>query len=138
MRFFLFVFLLISSIAYADQTSNLTWTPPTTRVDGTPLNATEIKVYHIYREIDAPVTLESHSFDVAPAATATDTLTLSPRDTPYTINYFITVELKDGLVSVPSNVGTKTFLVSSTSPPNAPEILSINIVCNVGCAITEQ
>lgn len=135
----LFILLLLFVFpAYADQTATITWDAPTTRVDGTPIAPTEIKNYTIYREIDAPVTTGSFSFDVAPGTTANDTLSLAPQAAAYTVNYFMTVTLTDGTTSAPSSVASKTFVVKSTSNPQPSVIKTITITCDTSCTITTQ
>ena len=136
---FLFVGLLVTLAAHAAPApSDLSWTAPTTRVDGTPLAAEEIKEYRVYYTIDgtAPGTGEPIVVD-GTSASETVTLELLPRATPYVVSFAISTVDIDGLESAQSETVSKTFQVDSTVAPGAPTSLEFTITCGDGCSIVE-
>ena len=138
---FLFVGLLVTLAAQAAQaapaTSELSWTAPSTRVDGTPLDSADIAEYRVYYTINGepqgvdPIVVSGTS------ASETVTLELTPRVEPYVISFAITTVDTDGLESVQSETVSKTFQVDSTAAPSAPTNLQFTIVCGEGCTVTE-
>ena len=135
---FLFVGLLVTLAAQAaPATSELSWTAPTTRVDGTPLDPADIAEYRVYYTINGepqgvdPIVVSGTS------ASETVTLELTPRVEPYVISFAITTVDTDGLESAQSETVSKTFQVDSTAAPSAPTNIQFTIVCGDGCTITE-
>ena len=136
---FLFVGLLVTLAAQAaPATSELSWTAPSTRVDGTPLDPADIAEYRVYYTINgepqgvAPIVVSGTS------ASETVTLELTPRVEPYVISFAITTVDTDGLESAQSETVSKTFQVDSTAAPRAPTSLEFTITCGDGCKITEK
>jgi len=133
-----FVLALFSFGAVAaPATSTLSWTAPTTRVDGTPLAAEEIKEYRVYYTIDGTAPGEGEFIPVSGAVSETVTLELTPRVEPYVVSFAIKTVDTAGLESVLSEVVSKTFNVDSDAKPNAPTNLQFEINCGDGCTITE-
>ena len=138
-----FMFFMASfGIFAAPATSTLTWTAPTTRVDGTPLQATQIEEFRIYYGVDIgenPLAI-GPDYTAVSGENATDiTIELVPRADPYVISFAITTVDRDGLQSALSETVTKTFDVESTAKPNAPTQLMFSVACadGSGCEITE-
>ena len=137
-----FVLALVSFGAVAaPATSTLTWTAPTTRADGTPLQATQIEEFRVYHGIDIgpddPLAIGPEYTAVTGENTTDITIELVPRAEPYVISFAITTVDRDGLESALSNTVSKTFDVDSTAAPSAPTNLQFTIVCGDGCTITE-
>ena len=136
-----FMFFMASfGIFAAPATSTLTWTAPTTRVDGTPLQATQIEEFRVYHGIDIgenPLAIGPDYTAVTGENAAEITIDLTPRPEPYVISFAITTVARDGLQSALSETVTKTFDVRSTAKPNAPTSLMFTVVCGDGCEITE-
>ena len=135
---FLFVGMMVTLAAHAAPApSDLSWTAPTTRVDGTPLDPADIAEYRVYYTING----EPQGVDLivvsGTSASETVTLELTPRVEPYVISFAITTVDTDGLESVQSETVSKTFQVDSTAAPSAPTNLQFTIVCGDGCTITE-
>ena len=140
---FLLVGLMITlAVQAAPATSTLSWAAPSTRVDGTPLQATQIEEFRIYHGIDIgenPLAI-GPEYTAVSGENATDiTIDLTPRPEPYVISFAITTVDRDGLQSVLSETVTKTFDVESTAKPNAPTQLRFTVTCadGSGCEITE-
>ena len=135
-------FMASFGIFAAPATSTLTWTAPTTRVDGTPLQATQIEEFRVYQGIDIgpdPLAI-GPEYTAVSGENATDiTIELVPRAEPYVISFAITTVDRDGLQSVLSPTVTKVFDVESTAKPNAPTQLMFSVACadGSGCEITE-
>ena len=129
---------LLPAAHAAPATSELSWTAPTTRVDGTPLDPTDIAEYRVYYTINGepqgvdPIVVSGTS------ASETVTLELTPRVEPYVISFAITTVDTAGLESAQSETVSKTFQVDSTAAPSAPTNLQFTIVCGDGCTITEK
>ena len=140
---FLLVGLMITlAVQSAPAVSTLSWTAPTTRVDGTPLQATQIEEFRIYHGIDIgpdPLAIGPEYTAVSGENAAEITIDLTPRPEPYVISFAITTVARDGLQSVLSNTVSKTFDVKSTAKPNAPTQLRFTVTCadGSGCEITE-
>ena len=138
---FLLVGLMITlAVQSAPAVSTLSWTAPTTRVDGTPLQATQIEEFRVYHGIDIgpdPLAIGPEYTAVSGENAAEITIDLTPRPEPYVISFAITTVDRDGRQSVLSETVTKTFDVESTAKPNAPTSLTFTVVCGDGCTITE-
>jgi len=134
-----FLVTLAGTASAAPATADLSWTAPSTRVDGTPLAAEEIKEYRVYYTIDgtAPGTGDPIVVD-GTSASETVTLELTPRVEPYVVSFAIKTVDTDGLGSALSDVVTKTFEVESTSSPRAPTNLQFEITCGEGCTIKKK
>ena len=135
-----FVLALFSFGAVAaPATSTLSWTAPSTRVDGTPLEAEEIKEYRVYYTIDGTAPGTGEPIVVGGTSTSeTVTLELTPRLEPYVVSFAIKTVDTDGLGSALSDVVSKTFEVESTSNPGAPTSLQFTITCGEGCIIKKK
>ena len=140
---FLLVGLMITlAVQAAPATSTLSWTAPTTRVDGTPLAPAQIEEFRVYHGIDIgenPLAI-GPEYNAVSGENATDiTIELTPRAEPYVISFAITTVDRDGLQSALSETVTKTFDVESTAKPNAPTQLMFSVACadGSGCEITE-
>ena len=128
------------SVVAAEAVSKLSWDAPTTRVDGTPLDPTEIAEFRIYYGIDigeSPLAVGPDYTAVTGENAAEITIDLTPRPDPYVISFAITTVDRDGLESALSETVSKTFQVDSTAAPSAPTNLQFTIVCGDGCTITE-
>ena len=141
---FLLVGLMITlAVQSAPAVSTLSWTAPTTRVDGTPLQATQIEEFRIYHGIDIgpddPLAIGPEYTAVTGENAAEITIDLTPRPEPYVISFAVTTVDRDGLQSVLSDTVSKTFDVKSTAKPNAPTQLRFTVTCadGSGCEITE-
>ena len=136
---FLFVGLMITLAAHAaPATSELSWTAPTTRVDGTLLDPSEIAEYRVYYTIDGQSPSEGVPIVVdGTSESETVTLELLPRSTPYVVSFAISTVATDGLESAQSDTVSKTFQVDSTAAPGTPTSLEFTIVCGEGCIVTE-
>ena len=131
----------LSGLAFAaPATSTLSWTAPTTRVDGTPLAPTQIDEFRIYYGVDIgndPLAIGPQYTAVSGENVANLTIQLEPRPEPYIVTFAITTVDKDGLQSPLSIPVSKTFNVKSTADPSAPTMLKFTIVCGDGCEIIE-
>ena len=140
---FLLVGLMITlAVQSAPATSTLSWTAPTTRVDGTPLQATQIEEFRIYHGIDIgenPLAIGPEYTAVTGENAAEITIDLTPRPEPYVISFAVTTVDRGGIQSVLSDTVSKTFDVKSTAKPNAPTQLRFTVTCadGSGCEITE-
>ena len=140
---FLLVGMLVTlAVQAAPAVSTLSWDAPTTRVDGTPLQATQIEEFRVYHGIDIgenPLAI-GPEYTAVSGENATDiTIDLTPRPEPYVISFAITTVDRDGLESALSETVSKTFDVESTAKPNAPTQLMFSVACadGSGCEITE-
>jgi len=142
MKYAIAMMLLLTSFGAfaAPAVSTLSWDAPTTRVDGTPLQATQIEEFRVYHGIDIgpdPLAI-GPEYTAVSGENATDiTIELVPRADPYVISFAITTVDRDGLESALSETVSKTFQVDSTAAPSAPTNLQFTIVCGDGCTITE-
>ena len=142
MKYVIAMMLLLTSFGVfaAPAVSTLSWDAPTTRVDGTPLQATQIEEFRVYHGIDIgpdPLAIGPEYTAVSGENAAEITIDLTPRPEPYVISFAITTVARDGLQSVLSNTVSKTFDVKSTAKPNAPTSVTFTVVCGDGCSITE-
>ena len=134
-----FLVTLAGTASAAPATADLSWTAPSTRVDGTPLAAEEIKEYRVYYTIDGTAPGEGEPIVVGgTSASETVTLELTPRLEPYVVSFAIKTVDTDGLGSALSDVVTKEFEVESTSNPGAPTNLQLEITCGEGCTIKKK
>jgi hypothetical protein len=138
---FLLVGMLVTlAVQAAPAVSTLSWDAPTTRVDGTPLQATQIEEFRVYHGIDIgpdPLAI-GPEYTAVSGENATDiTIELVPRAEPYVISFAITTVDRDGLESALSETVSKTFDVDSTADPAAPTSLQFTINCVDGCTVTE-
>jgi hypothetical protein len=132
MLIFITLYLMFGAEAKAaeEKTATLRWVNPTQYVDGSPLDVTRIRGYHIYWEegVDpspnnpstSRITLDVPEGGVIP--TSYEALfMMQPRPEPYVYHFRISVFLDSGIESAPSNVAIKDFgVVKSSAPPNAP------------------
>ena len=137
---FLLVGLMVTLASHAAPApSDLSWTAPDTRVDGTPLAAEEIAEYRVYYTIDGTAPGEGEPIVVnGTSASETVTLELLPRVEPYVVSFSITTVDTGGLESARSETVSKTLQVDSTAAPGAPTSLEFAITCGDGCTITEK
>ena len=144
MKYAIAMMLLLTSFGAfaAPAVSTLSWTAPTTRVDGTPLAPAQIEEFRVYHGIDIgenPLAIGPEYTAVTGENAAEITIDLTPRPEPYVISFAITTVDRDGLQSVLSDTVSKTFDVKSTAKPNAPTQLRFTVTCadGSGCEITE-
>ena len=139
MKYLIAVFLFTFSLVAIASSANLSWEAPTTRMDGTALQASEIKEYQIFHEVDgAPSEIDSEVTVVDSGESVTIlTLELPPRVEPYVVNFAILTVDTAGLKSPLSEPVSKTFNVNSTAAPGVPTMLEFTINCGEGCQITE-
>ena len=137
---FLIVGMIVTLAAHAaPATSELSWTAPDTRVDGTPLTLEEIKEYRVYYTVDGQTPGDGSPVVVNGAlGSQTVTLELLPRATPYVVGFAITTVDTDGVESVRSDVVSKTFNIDRIVKPSAPTNLQFNITFGDGYMITEK
>lgn len=120
----------------AEAKSMLSWEPPTTRGDGTPLGAEEIAGYRLFHRVDGSITADGEYIILEPFQKAEQiVLDLSPREKPYTVNFAIATVDTDGRISPLSDTVSKTFDIKSTADPEAPTTLEVTITCGDGCTI---
>lgn len=131
--------LCFTEVAWAASTSSqLSWTAPTTREDGSPLASTDIAKYNVYYMVDP-----ANGFDqstatkvvVTGATSKTITINLNPRASPYDLEFAVTAVDTAGRESALSNVVKKSVTVVSTSPPGPPTSVTFTIQCASGCTI---
>lgn len=131
------IFLAQNAFA-ASATSELSWSAPTERVDGTPMGLDEIAEYRVFYSVDGQPTTEGDYITIGPDATSeTVTLELTPRAEDYTVSFAIVVVDTNGLVSQPSEMVSKVFNVDSTSVPKPATNLQFTVTCGEGCSIQE-
>jgi len=137
---FLIVGLMVTLAAQAaPATSELSWTAPDTREDGTPLAPSEIAEYRVYYMFDGQKPGDNYPIVVnGTLGSETVTLELLPRAEPYVVGFAITTVDTDGIESVRSDTVSKTFNVDSTAKPSAPTSVEFTITCGKGCVITEK
>jgi hypothetical protein len=131
---------LSSAVHAAPVNAALSWTAPTTRVDGTPLAASEIAEYRIYSGVASDawgVDKDSPHMKVTSGTSQVVTIELTPRAEPYVLQFAARAVDTKGNVSPLSNIASTTVLVESTAEPGAPTTLQFTIDCAAGCVITE-
>lgn len=120
--------------------AQLTWTPPTTRADGSELLASEIAGYRIYQAVDAEVAADPEAEHVL-VGNGTEQrlrLELMPRHAPYTVRFALRTVDTNGLVSALSETFSLPVVVTSTAAPAAPVGVTLEIHCESGCVITSN
>lgn len=129
-----------SAVFGAEAKARLSWSPPTERVDGTPMGVEEIGSFRLYYAVDAPVEPDSDTTEMVelqPFQTAHGvTLDLAPREEAYTVSFAITTVDTDGLEAPLSEVVSKTFKLDSTAAPGQVMDLTVTVSCGEGCEIT--
>jgi len=138
MKYLLVFVLALVSFGAVAATSTLSWTAPSTRVDGTPLTVEEIKEYRVYYTIDGEVDADRSPviLDFA-AVDAEIVVELTPREMPYVVAFQIVVVDTEGRVSRPSDPVSKEFAVDSTASPQPPTNIQFRITCGDSCEIEE-
>ena len=122
----------------AEAESTLSWEPPTTRVDGTPMALEEIKEYRAFYTVDGQPAKGGEFFVIGPGATGEQiTLELTPRAEPYVVSFAILTVDTNGLESVMSDTVSKQFDVDSTAEPSAVTNLRFTVSCITDCTIEE-
>lgn len=120
----------------APANSRVSWVPDLSRVDGTPMTVDEIGEYRVFYEVDGPVSEQSRFFSVLPTATgASHTIDLTPRADPYVVQFAVQTIDTDGLASVLSETGSKSFQVDSTAVPSPVTGVEVTMTCGDGCVI---
>lgn len=117
---------------------DLSWEAPTEREDGTPIQPEDIASYRIYYTVDGPVAEEPGADHIVVDGSSTDqvvTIPLTPRATPYELNFGARAVDTEGRISAMSNIVTQQFLIQSDRPPAPPTQLRIDVTCS-GCTIT--
>ena len=145
MKYAIAMMLLLTSFGSfaAPAVSTLRWDAPTTRVDGTPLQATQIEEFRVYHGIDIgpdPLAI-GPEYTAVTGENATDiTIELVPRADPYVISFAITTVDRDGLQSVLSDTVSNTYYVMSTANPDAPTSLTFTVACAdaSGCTVKKK
>lgn len=94
--------------------ATLSWTAPTARVDGTPLDVGEITTYKVYAKGTSSYALVA----TVPSPTTTVKIT----GITGTKNYVVRATDVNGLESADSNVAKV-----STSPPDVPNIVKVTL-----------
>ena len=126
------------AVAATTQTAKLSWTAPTTRVDGTALASGDIAAYNVYYSVGAKPDKSSTSLKETSGTTATVTLNLNPSPSAQTIYFAVTAVDTNGNESALSNIASKSFLVKSTALPEAPTSVTFSVSCGAGCSISSQ
>ena len=137
---FLLVGLMITlAVQAAPAKSNLSWEPPTERVDGTPFAVEDIQEYRVTYTIDGEVAGDRPPVVIDFAAVNAEIVVeLTPRELPYVVAFQIVVVDKQGRMSLPSDPVSKVFAVDSTAAPYPPTSVQFTITCGDGCTITEK
>ena len=132
--------ITLPALAATTQTATLSWSAPTTRVDGTALQSSEIASYNVYYSVGSQPTTASTKarVDSGSATGTTVTLNLDPSPSPQTVYFAVTAVDTNGVESALSNVASKSFTVESTSPPKPPTSVTFSIVCGDGCKISSN
>lgn len=139
MRTLIVVLLLtlfpLSALA-AEVSADLSWTAPTTRKNGEPIDPSEIAEYRLYS-----VQGVSEEFDTADylrvsgAESTTASFELQPRAEPYIFRFAVTAVDVFDLESELSNVVMVEFVVSPTSPLAPPTNVQLNFSCAPDCQL---
>ncbi len=119
-KIILLMLILFSSQLYAtEKTFDISWTIPTTRINGSILNFSEISHYNILYIIDNAD--DEKSVEVSPASTIGRrvSIDLIPRDTPYTIEFYMTVTDTNNQNSVHSASVIRNVLVKPVVWPTS-------------------
>jgi len=136
---FLLVGLMVTlAVQAAPAKSNLSWEPPTERVDGTPFAVEDIQEYRVTYTIDGEVDANRPPVVIDFAAVDAEIVVeLTPREMPYVVAFQIVVVDTDGRVSRPSDPVSKEFAVDSTASPQPPTNIQFRITCGDSCEIEE-
>lgn len=122
----------------AEVYADLSWTPPSTRTDGTPLALTDLGGYRVYQSADGLNYLPIADL-TDPTITAYTATSEQPiQEAAITLYFSVTAYDVDGLESAHSEVVAKTFLLESTAQPSAPGNVDGSMRCGPGCVVTEQ
>jgi len=134
----LFGLAIFAQNVMAQSASQLSWEPPTERVDGTPFSMEDIQEYRVTYTIDGEVDADRSPviLDFA-AVDAEIVVELTPREMPYVVAFQIVVVDTDGRVSRPSDPVSKEFAVDSTASPQPPTNIQFRITCGDSCEIEE-
>jgi hypothetical protein len=137
---FLLVGLMVTlAVQAAPAKSNLSWEPPTERVDGTPFSMEDIQEYRVTYTIDGEVDANRPPVVIDFAAVNAEIVVeLTPRELPYVVAFQIVVVDKQGRVSRPSDPVSKEFAVDSTASPQPPTSVQFTITCGDGCTIKKS
>lgn len=132
----LFALIAFSQVSKAYEVfTDLSWTAPTTREDGSELDASLIAGYNIYWSDDA---VTYSLVGDTPELSYTVTHDLEVSVDKYTFLYAVTTIGISGRESQYSNIVLKSFLVKATSSPIAPGGLGGSVRCGNGCQIDES
>lgn len=117
----------------ASQSLIYTWGVPTTRTDGSVLPVTQLSGYELSYSVDGsaavivPVTGGS-------TATATVTLNLVPKGSPYVIRSSIWAIDTNGQKSAATQITTNLTVLPAT--PSAPTVFKLTVTCvNGACSL---
>lgn len=145
-NFFTVLLILFSQLTFsASQDVSISWTPPTTRADGTALSTSDLAGYEIYYTTDVampaiPDATNTGLVSVSPGSMTTKVITLSlaPRTTAYKIYFAMSAIDTAGRKSALSNLVVATLSVP-ISVPGAPLNLKVAITCaSNNCTVTIQ
>lgn len=132
------IIALYSASAFAQAASTesfaLSWTIPTTRVNGAPLAVTEIASYNIYYSVDNAAEVITN---VTPntAMAKTITMSLPVRSTPYAVAFSMDAVDITGLKGPRSSLVVNNVTVVNATP-SAPTGLTVTITCVAGsCSV---
>ena len=120
MNKFLALLLLLPSLAFGGS-ATLSWTNPTTRVDGSPL--TNLALINVYRATAVGGPYSKVTSVTAPAVTYTD-LNLAGG---FTYFYEVTAVDANGIESAFTNPVSKAIAVSPPNPPSSVTIASTTV-----------
>lgn len=124
--------LAVAEVAHsAPVSADLSWTIPTERTDGTPIEPEEIASYRIFYGVDAAPGAEPVAI-VEDGQTKTLTIELAPRAERYTVQFAVAAVDTSGIVSEWSNIAVQSFMVRSTARPMPPTELRVNVTCAGG------
>jgi hypothetical protein len=129
-KWLLVALLLVSQVANAvEATAILTWSQPTTRVNGTTLASSEIKLYTVMWGLTSgnwPNTMEIP----APTLTYNWASTIDiPVGLSKTVYYTVTVTTWTGETSDPATEQSKTFTRTSSSKPSPLTFTIEGVTC---------
>ena len=111
------VLAMMSPLALAANVVTLSWSPPTARVDGTPIQPTDISAYHIYSDISPnpiPLAGNVYSYSWQEVETGNHCFTITATDL-------------NGLSSAKSNQVCKEIIAAA---PGVPTTITITVTVN--------
>lgn len=127
---------IFGGAVYADEVvkHELTWSPSTTRTDGTDLLVTDIGGYRVYLDTTGiGDNLLMHA-DIADGVATTYEWTFEvPAGTTYSYVYAVTVYDLGGMESDFSNMVLKSNTVLSSARPGNPTEVGVKSYCARGC-----